>query len=266
MTPPGAENLLVAALRLPPDTRVDQRVSKKLLLEQGAAPTAADRRNLQDGLEELLWVAALKPGNVGVPAFRDPTRDYAEVAVLSTTLRASARVPRLHELIHRAIPYPVVLVSRQSGGAMTFSLAQKRRSEAETDRTVLEGVESTTLLAPDAPAPAEAAFLASLAVTAQPARDLFALYGGWLERVVALEAARVTGQFSFGEQPGAYRARREALDTRLDLQRQIARLRAQAVKERQVNRRVELNLSIRQLETRLAETTGNLLPSRDSRA
>ena len=35
---------LVAALALPPDVRVDQRVPKKLLLEEGA-PTATDRRS-----------------------------------------------------------------------------------------------------------------------------------------------------------------------------------------------------------------------------
>ena len=49
-----------------PDARVDQRVPKKLLLEHGA-PTAADKRQINDGIEELLWVAALKPTTIGVP-------------------------------------------------------------------------------------------------------------------------------------------------------------------------------------------------------
>ncbi len=59
----------IDTLALPPDARVDQRVPKKLLFEQGV-PTAADKRKLQDGIEEIVWIAALKPNNIGVPFFQ----------------------------------------------------------------------------------------------------------------------------------------------------------------------------------------------------
>jgi len=115
---------IIDALAIPPEARVDQRVPKKLLVEQGA-PTSADKRQIQDGIEELLWVAALKPTNIGVPAFRDEVREYLEVAVLSVTLRAEPKAGRLTELIHRAVPYPVVLIAVY-GGAVSLSLAHKR--------------------------------------------------------------------------------------------------------------------------------------------
>lgn len=76
---------------------------KKLLLEHGA-PTGADKRQIQDGIEEIVWVAALKPINVGVPAFDDGIRQYLEIAVLTVELRPSAKPARLIELVHRAIP------------------------------------------------------------------------------------------------------------------------------------------------------------------
>ena len=60
---------LIAALDLPASARVDQRVPKKLLVENGA-PTAADKRRINEGLEEVHWLAALKPTTVGVPEFR----------------------------------------------------------------------------------------------------------------------------------------------------------------------------------------------------
>jgi hypothetical protein len=85
---------LIAALALPADTRVDRRVPKKLLLEQGA-PTAADKRQIQDGIDELTWVAALKPNTIGVPAFRDEVREYLEIAVVAATLRSEAKGTRL---------------------------------------------------------------------------------------------------------------------------------------------------------------------------
>lgn len=50
----GGARLLIDAARL------DQRVPKTLLLEHGA-PTAADKRHINEGLEQLQWVAVLKP-------------------------------------------------------------------------------------------------------------------------------------------------------------------------------------------------------------
>jgi hypothetical protein len=127
---------VINALALPPDARVYKRVPKKLLTEQGA-PTAADKRQIQDGIEELLWVAALKPTNIAVPAFRDDVREYLEIAVLAVTLRSAAKPSRLIELIHRAIPYPLVLVTEHRD-AVNLSLAHKRWSQGEAGKVVIE--------------------------------------------------------------------------------------------------------------------------------
>ncbi len=110
---------VISALALPPGAGVDQRVPKKLLMEQGA-PTAADKRLIQDGVEEVIWIAALKPVNIGVPAFKDEVREYLEIVVLTAELRAAARPARLVELIHRAIPYPVVLLASHGGAVRRY--------------------------------------------------------------------------------------------------------------------------------------------------
>jgi len=96
---------LLAALDLPTATRVDQRVPKKLFLENGA-PTAADRRAINDGVQECRWVAALKPHTIGVADYRDTEREYVEIHVLRLTTEPDAKTTRLTELVHRAVPYP----------------------------------------------------------------------------------------------------------------------------------------------------------------
>ena len=58
-------------------------------------------------------MAALKPTTIGVPAYRDEAREYLEIAVLHLTLRAGAKPPRLIEFIHRAVPYPVLLLAER---------------------------------------------------------------------------------------------------------------------------------------------------------
>ncbi|MEO5365762.1 MAG: DUF4391 domain-containing protein [Magnetococcus sp. WYHC-3] len=254
----GTENEAVSvaailqALSLPPEVRVDKRVAKKLLLEQGA-PTAADKRIIQDGVDDLHWSAALKPTNIGVHAFRDEIRDYGEIAVLTVALRPAAKA-RLTELIHRAIPYPVFLVSTQ-GETVTLTLAHKRFSQGEAGKVVLDGeMVGTTLLE----SALDTAFMASLALDTQAAANLYTLYQGWLERIESLAAARITGQFMPPESPERAMERRAALEEHARLERVMVRLRSQAGKEKQLNRRVALNLEIKRLEERLNSLVNTL--------
>lgn len=237
---------VIAALDMPQSARVDQRVPKKLLVENGA-PTAADKRKINEGVEEVFWLAALKPTTIGVPAFRDGTREYLEIAVLRAVLRATAQTARLAELIHRAVPYPVLLIATQ-GDALTISLAHKRRSQGEAGATVLDGALVVANPAAAVSADVGAAFASEIAVARQPRADLLALYQGWMDTVVALLAAQVTGTFAVLAAPGMAAARRTALAECERLEAQLAKLCAAAAKERLVARQVKLNLEIKRMQ------------------
>ena len=71
----------IAALALPSGALVDRRIPKKLLVEHGAR-SAADRRHIREGIEEIRWLATLKPTTIGVAEYRDSGREYIEIAVL----------------------------------------------------------------------------------------------------------------------------------------------------------------------------------------
>lgn len=244
---------VIAALALPPESLVEQRVPKKLLGEHGA-PTAADKRQINDGIEELLWVAALKPTTIGVPEYRDAAREVLEIAVLSLALRSGAKAGRIAELIHRAIPYPVFLVTEQAN-TVSLSLANKRLSQSEAGRVVLDEAPVTCSLENSAPV---ADWMPGLSLAQQPRVHLLALYNGWIACLEAILAAKISGKLAFASDPTFQEARREALANHARLQRDIAALRALAAKEKQVNRRVELNLKLKRLEEELAKAANNL--------
>ena len=250
---------LLAALDLPASSRVDQRVPKKLLLENGA-PTAADKRLINDGIEELLWLAALKPTTIGVPEYRDDVREYLEIAVLRLTLRAAAKAARLVELVHRAVPYPLLLLTEQADhdARPGLSAAHKRWSQGEAGKTVLEGDVVAAEWDTERDAERWPAFRDALALGKQPRTTLHALYQGWIDTLLALRAARVTGTFAVAVSVEHAALRRVALQECARLDAEIARLRATAAKEKQMSRRVELNLQLKQLESRLAEAARHL--------
>ncbi len=236
---------ILAALHLPVAARVERRVPKSLLLEHGS-PASGDKRRIQEGLDQVQWLAALKPTNIGVAAFRDDTREYLEIAVLRVVLREGAQFTRILDLLHRAVPYPVLAVA-ELGRSVNLSLAHKRWSKGEAGRTVLEA----ETVAVDAPLPGQPhvdEFLAALDLARQPQASLFALYQGWIDVLYALESARRTGRFEILEAAARLEARRDALHTCAQLEAEMVRLRRAAAKAKQMPRQIELNLEYKRAE------------------
>ena len=247
---------LLTALDLPGGSRVDQRVPKKLLLEN-AASTAADKRYINEGIDEMLWVAALKPTTIGVPEYRDDSREYLEIAVLRLTLRASAKAARLIELVHRAIPYPALLLTEQAEWP-GISAAHKRWSQGEAGKTVLEGGVVSVEWESALDGEHCQAFGAALAVAQQPHGTLYTLYQGWIDTLLAMRAARLTGEFVLAGNSERATERRHALLEYERLQLEIIRLRSLAAKQRQLARQVEINLALNHVQASLLATRKSL--------
>jgi hypothetical protein len=248
---------LIAALELPVSSRVDQRIPKKLLVENGA-PTAADKRNINEGIEEIQWVASLKASTIGVPEYRDETREYLEITVLHIALRQDAKATRIAELTHRAIPYPLMLLLTEQG-RLTLSMAHIRWAQNEAGKVVLDGEPVVVILAGDSALPdVFAAFLQALSITRQPRTNLKALYQGWLDTLTACQVAQVTGVFAQSETAEQASVRRAALQECQRLEAEAARLRNIAAKEKQLARRVEINIELQRLQRELEQATRQL--------
>lgn len=234
---------LLRMLQLPEATRVQQRVPKKLLVEHGAA-TPQDKRLIQDGVDEITWLASLKPHLTGVPAYEDEQRHYREGAVLSLALRPGTQPARLVELLHRSVPHPVLLATTVDQ-TMSLSVAHLRKSQTEAGQAVLDGPLFSVAMPGDGGGDA---FRAALSLTGQPRSDLYALVQGWMDTLAALDVAQETGSFrpsASREQAAAWRA---ALQQLRLLRAQAGELRARAAKERQLARQMALNEELRAVQ------------------
>lgn len=250
---------LLAALDIPAGAMVNQRVPKTLLVKNGA-PTAGDKRLINEGIEEVQWLAALKATTIGVPEYRDAAREYLEIAVLQADMRTGANANRLSELLHRAIPYPVFLVTLQDNN-FSLSLAHIRWSLAQAGEMVLDGNMVISKNLAGVREDIARAFLRELSLLVQPRDSLYTLYQGWMDTLLTLEAARITGIFRTAGSVEDNEERREALHTCALLETEINRLRGVARKEKQVAKLVTLNLELKELESRLESARQRLLPN-----
>lgn len=243
-------NDLFAALGLPPTAWVQQRVPKKLLTEHSAI-TASDRKLIQDQVQEVQWLAAIKPSNAGVPTFEEAQRSYLELAVIAISLRqaTTSQMQRVAELLHRAVPYPVLLIL-DAGDTLAMSMAHIRWAQQEADKTVLDGdVLMATLSSLEVSSAAHSGFMAALPLQLQTRTHLHALVQSWMDTLSAWQAVAITGQFVPSSSPEVAAQRREALRQCLALDVKITHLRNLATKEKQMARLVEINGTIKKLQT-----------------
>lgn len=232
----------VAALAIPSDALIDRRVPKTLLIENGGF-AQGDRRRIQKGVEELRWLAALKPATVGIAEYRDAGREYVEIAVLKLELRSAVRGGRIVELVHRAVPYPVLLTVWLDG-TPELSLAHKRRSLGEADKIVIDGAIVAARVSDECSPESLDAFRKVLALKRQPRGTLKDLYQGWIDTIHAFRAATITGGFRLPSTAAAASEREAALREYWRLSERIENILSVAREEKQMSRRAEVNMEL----------------------
>ncbi|QIT55020.1 DUF4391 domain-containing protein [Aquisalimonas sp. 2447] len=243
-------------LGLPEAAYLGKRVYKKLFFEN-AESSAADRRAFTDDVEAVTWQYTLKPSTLPVSPYQDNERDYAELAIVEVDFREPKCALRLAGIIHRAIPYPLLLILVHND-RLAVSTAHKRASRAERGAVVAEEIQTTGWMDGGTPNAVEQTFLESLALRQQPQSHYYALYHGWHQRLLALACARLTGDYRVPSSAERQSQRRETLAECHRLEGEISRLRAEIKKETRFNRQVELNTRIKQIEQQLRQATAGL--------
>ena len=220
------------ALALPASANVDRRVPKRAFIEQ--IKGVADRKAFDTLVDRLDWQASLSPGSIGVMAASDADKAVEEIQLFTLATRREP-TQRLAQVIHQALPYPLVLISHwPHAAAIRLSLLPIHHTEPKLLSVGLQ------------PGAALEAFLQSLALSQLPRSDLAALYDGLVERALALLAAQVSG--------GAYRlpanaddaaSRRQALADYMTTDAAYRSIKSAAEREKRLAQGVELGTRAR---------------------
>lgn len=237
-------------LAIPDTCFLGKRVFKNLFLKN-AQLGAADKKAFDQDVDSILWQYTLKPATVPITPYRDDHREYLEVAVLQANLHQVARHQRIAEAVHRAIPYPLLLVLACES-RVTLSVANKRFSQSEKSKIVAEEIFSTDWLNPDSATGVEFDFLGSLNFRALPQANLYTLYCGYIERIIAHQCAKFSGKYTLQPPAADWQSRRDQLAKCQQIEQNISELRRQLKSETQFNRQVELNMQIKGMEKKLA--------------
>lgn len=242
---PVTIDAIIAAFALPPGPP-PRRVPKASLADN--APTAGDRRLIDAKLARLDWIAAINPSTTGIAAATMDGMDVATINLLTARTRGPMP-PRLAEIIHRAIPQPVILIhgADEHEAPSALSLAPKRADERVAGRVVVTALHDSGPLHQT-----DHAFLSSLALPRLPSHDLAYTYHGLIDRLDALSAGRIGNRsFRLAASPDERTRWRDALTGIADLNGRLAIQSAAMRKETRLPARVELGEAVRLLRVTL---------------
>lgn len=239
----------IECLKIPAHCYVAKKVYKKLFYDNAKLLTA-DKKAFQEHLDVVTWLYALKQDNTSFKAYVDEQREYAEVSILLVNLKQIGTAERIVNLIHRAIPYPLLLICIHQDLVM-FSIAPKRFSLAEKGIIVVEEVMNSGWINLESLSSTELPFVRSLAIDAKIYLSFLDLYRGWEASFVALACSKHTGKLKIKHD--TTHERKELLENCLALQGEIAYLRSAIKKETQMNKKVDLNTRINELKLQYQE-------------
>jgi len=239
----------------PDSCKLGKRVYKRLFYEN-AKLTAYDKKILKEDVDTVWWQLSFKPTTIPIPPYKDEKKEYLEVALVEITLHGKNRAARLSEIVHRAIPYPLILMFT-IGNEVCFSSADKRFSEAERDGVIAEGFRLSDWIDLVSPSAVQAEFLKSLDVTGWSYTNFLAFYNSFVNSLLSLESAAYTGVFSLDS--GEDREERISLLAQCrQMEEHIKSLQKAIKDEEHFNRQVEMNGKIKELESMLAERVARL--------
>jgi hypothetical protein len=252
---------LYVSMAIPDACHLGKRVFKKLFYEN-AKLGATDKKAFREDVDTITWEYTLKPSTIPIQPYEDHQREYHEVAVLHANLKTKKRTARIAEIMHRAIPYPLLIVfndqSSKNNDQCRLSTAHKRFSQAEKGAIVAEDFIITDWIDLSNPTPVQKDFMANLSIADLPHTHFFMFYAAIVDRLIALDCARLTGEYRLESAAGESQARRDRLAVCHDLEGRIEEFRIAIQKETQFNRQVELNTKMKDLEKQLKKKAAGL--------
>ncbi len=213
-----------------PDSAKFGHVISKSKIYQHAAPTSRVKELFVAQVEKITWAYKLSPATINLPV----SRGVQEIQVFTVSLRTGELSFDVLQTIDKAIPSPILFVLSYNG-KYRYTAAYKRPSEADKSKWVISSYFQSEWMKPQMDTDTHR--LKELPVVL----NMKALYEALLKDLIPLQPHR-----------------NENFQDLIDRAEQISKLERKAVKlanrikkEKQFNRRVELNRMLNELKSEI---------------
>lgn len=242
-------------MAIPKKCLLKKPIFKKLFLEH-AKLDVTDKKSLQNDIKKIRWVYTLKPSTVNISAYRDDVREFDEIAIIQIDLTNTSRTQRIAAFVNKAIPYPILLVFRYAD-TIAISVSDKRINQVDKSKRIAQKELLTEWFNPIKPNEAQMHFMVDMAIKNLTFVNFYAFYTDIINRVIALNASVHTGSYKVVSAEKT-RMRQERLSQIIDLEREIKDLRSTLNKEIQFNKKLDLNVYVKERQIAIKQLEQDL--------
>ncbi len=246
-------NRIFKYLNIPPFCQVGNTIFKKSFYDN-ADFSKADRTIFTEQIDKLIWGYCLKPDTINIKPYKDDVREYSEIEIIEVKLNTDGKTRRIAEIIMRTIPYPMLLVFTLDN-KMQMCAAHQRSSLADQSRNTVEEMIFTDWIDTDNLNDKDEMFLKSLEFKNLSQNNYYRFYSDIVDRLIVCNASKLIDGYITGKDAEEVK---RVYDEILKIDALVKSLKLRVKSDDQINRRVEMNIEIRELEEKRKGLMGRL--------
>lgn len=199
---------------------------------------AADKQFLQDSVQSIYMLASLKTDNTHIAVYEDDKELYQEIQFLYVKTKGKGDSTKIYKMLAHLLPYPLVILADEPD---SFTIYTGRFEKLSTGFLKLVNVYPSSVYQDEN----LEEVLQKISLIDLPRQNLKTFYDGLRD-----EIATATAKSQYGEAVGNITGEeKDQLDA---LKKQIEDLRGQIKKERQLNRKINMQMKLKKLKDELS--------------
>lgn len=249
------DNSLYRYMNIPENCRIDKTIFKKLFYEN-ATMNSLDKEIFKNDIEKITIKYSLKEEYLNVSSFNNDELNYDEVEILEVNLINDSKYERICEIIQRTIPYPMIIVLTYNEKIL-INAAYKHVNKNDADKNTVVKYVYSDWISFNNINNNEQQFLNSINISKLSYINMYKLYCSFVQKIDILNTSKIAGAFNELENRDIEEVQ-EIQRKILDIDKELKKLNNLINKEEQFNRRVDLNIKIKKLETKKIKLINSL--------
>lgn len=249
------DNSLYRYMNIPENCRIDKTIFKKLFYEN-ATMNSLDKETFKNDIEKITIKYSLKEEYLNVPTFNNDELNYDEIEILEVNLINDSKYERICEIIQRTIPYPMIIVLTYTEKIL-INAAYKRVNKNDTNKNTVIKYVYSHWISFNKINNNEQQFLSSINISKLSYINMYKLYCSFVQKIDILNTSKIAGTFNELENRDIEKVQ-EIQRKILEIDNELKKLNNLINKEEQFNRRIDLNIKIKKLETKKIKLINSL--------
>lgn len=238
---------LYEKMNIPTSCEVDNTIFKKLFYEN-ANMNSSDKEIFTNHIDKIVWKYSFKEENLNIKGYKTDELDYEEIAVIEVSLNNDKKYKRIIEIIQNTIPYPLILVFVIEDRIL-LNTASKRVNKVDVSKNTVEDYIYSPWINFSNLNDNEEKFLQSLSIRDFSFINIYKFYCSFVDRVKIFNASIIAGDFESLKNKDIEEV--NTLNTQIEsLNTEIEKLRGELKKEHHFNKRLDINVKIKKIESK----------------